>query len=198
MDSKNPFSAHAALPAALQRQLAAGEQVLWHGRPRQGLMLRPADAFLIPFSLLWGGFAVFWEINAWRMDAPLFFKLWGIPFVLLGLYIIAGRFWVDARMRARTHYALTTERILIISGLNGLNGHKLQSLPLRTLPPVTQTERADGSGVITLGHSHPAQWLYGLLPPGWPGAATAAPELHISAHAQHVFQLIRDAQRQAA
>ena len=101
------------LPAALQRQLAAGEQILWQGKPRQGLMLRSADAYLVPFSLLWCGFVIFWEWNVIRLGAPLLFKLWGIPFVLVGLYLVAGRFFTDARRRAHTHYVLTTERLLI-------------------------------------------------------------------------------------
>ena len=193
MRNGNPFSTSKAadlssgvLPEALRRQLAPDEQVLWHDSPRQGLMLRPADAVLIPFSLLWGGFAIAWEINALSMDMPLIFKLWGIPFVLVGLYLIAGRFWWDARLRAHTHYALTNERILVVSGFNG---QKVQSHPLRTLPPITQTERADGSGTIALGSPALIQ-----LPSGWPGAA-ATPELHIKTNVQQVFRSILDAQR---
>lgn len=37
----------------LRRMLLAGERVLWEGQPYTGLILRPIEAFLIPFSLLW-------------------------------------------------------------------------------------------------------------------------------------------------
>src|SRR5438046_585524 len=64
---------------AIQGQLASGERLLWSGRPVEGIVFRPSDAFMIPFSLMWGGFALFWEYSVISTDkAPLFFMLWGL------------------------------------------------------------------------------------------------------------------------
>jgi len=48
-------------------------------------MLERGDLFAIPFSLLWGGFAIFWLYAAVSAGAPLDFCLFGLPFVLIGL-----------------------------------------------------------------------------------------------------------------
>jgi hypothetical protein len=73
--------------------LEPGERVLWSGRPAPGLTFRPADGFLIPFSLLWCGFAIFWEASVLRIPgAPFFFPLFGAVFVAAGLYFVFGRF----------------------------------------------------------------------------------------------------------
>jgi len=56
----------------LERELGVGEQVLWSGQPKRGLRLRAADAFLIPFSLRWAGFAVVWESGLVSSAAPFF------------------------------------------------------------------------------------------------------------------------------
>ena len=131
----------------LQGYLAPGEKLLWSGQPETGLKLRASDTFVIPFSLMWAGFAFFWEYSVLSTNAPLFFRLWGVPFVLVGLYMVVGRFFVDAWVRARTVYGVTSQRILILPG----DTRSLTSLSLRTLPEVTVTERPDGSGTISFG-----------------------------------------------
>ena len=177
---------------SIQFALDRGERELWAGVPRRGLLLRPSDIFLIPFTVLWAGFAVFWEASVVREGAPLFMALWGIPFVAVGLYITVGRFWIDARRRARTVYALTSERILISSGLAAPT---VKSLDLRTLSDVTLHERRDGSGTITFGPTHPFAALYAGA--AWPGVAQA-PSFEMIPSARSVYGLIREAQRSTA
>jgi hypothetical protein len=86
----------------LQRELGGKERLIWSGQPLPGLRLMPADALLIPFSLMWCGFAVFWEATVIASNAPLLFRIWGIPFVVIGLYFVFGRFFFDAWKRSRT------------------------------------------------------------------------------------------------
>src|SRR5205085_12461188 len=156
------------LPSEVQSllgsELEPGERLLWSGIPRQGPLLRPADAMMIPFSLMWGGFAIFWEYSVVHGGAPFFFALWGIPFVLVGLYLIFGRFFYDSFLRARTWYALSDDRAIIISGAFT---RQLQSIKLKTLSEVTMDERADGSGNIRFGPAGQNQFAWSGA--GWPG-----------------------------
>jgi hypothetical protein len=99
--------------------LRQGERLLWVGQPDPRVRFTGADAFLVPFSILWGGFAVVWEIMAiTRSESPLF-VIWGIPFVLLGLYFIFGRFIVKKRRKVATQtagpsFAQGTGQLLIL------------------------------------------------------------------------------------
>jgi hypothetical protein len=70
----------------LQPYLQPDERLLWAGSPDQGVRLRSRDVFMIPFSLVWCGFAIFWTISATSAGAPFFFTLWGLMFVCFGLF----------------------------------------------------------------------------------------------------------------
>ena len=174
-------------------RLLNGENVLWSGRPGQGIVLTPQDGYLIPFSLLWCGFAVFWESSVVNMHAPLFFMLWGVPFVLVGLFMVIGRFLVDAWLRRRIHYAVTDQRLLII---RGEPFGKFTALGLKQLPQADLIERTDGSGTIRFGS--PANWAsvgyrgWGL----WLGPALSpTPQIFRVGDVRKVFNLVQEAVR---
>ena len=173
--------------------LSRGERLLWCGAPRRGLLLRPTDAALIPFSLMWGGFAIFWEWSVMRSGAPFFFRLWGVPFVLAGLYIMIGRFFADARIRANTVYALTNQRVIVSSGLFTST---VKSFAINNISELSVTEKSDRSGTITLGPT-PAWWMSSGF--NWPGGNRAmAPSLEFVPEVQSVYQQIRAAQLAAS
>ena len=174
----------------LRRELVPGETLRWTGQPRQGMRFRATDIIMIPFSLLWAGFILFWEWNAVYSAADWIFVLWGIPFILVGLYITVGRFFADRSIRARTYYGLTERRALIVSGLFA---RQVKSLDLRSLPEIGLTERRDGSGTISFGASNPLAAIWDGVP--WPGAGKLqAPSFDLIDNARHVYEQVRHAQ----
>ena len=75
---------------AVEHHLSSGERLEWVGHPDPRRHFTRSDRFLVPFSIVWGGFAVFWEASAIAGGAGTFFALWGMPLVLLGLYSMVG------------------------------------------------------------------------------------------------------------
>lgn len=139
-------------PATLTALLIADERILWWGAPQQKFMLMPRDGVLIPFSLVWGGFSIFWEWNVLASKAPASFALFGLPFVAVGLFLIGGRFLVDAWLRARTTYALTDRRVLIVR--TGA-WPSVRALFLDRLPETTLLAGRGGRGSIRFGTASP-------------------------------------------
>jgi hypothetical protein len=177
--------------SSIRGLLRPGERVLWEGRPDiRAYSLRGAW-FLIPFSILWGGFAIFWEYSAITRGAGPFFILWGIPFVAIGLYMAFGRIYVARREAANTSYAITDQRVLVETGAFR---RRLTQLDLRDLPMAQLEDGGGGRGSITFGASG-----YFRVPPGWPtlgmygqpAAFMAIPD------AARVFRTLQDAKDEA-
>lgn len=179
--------------STVERELRPDERLLWKGRPRGGIMFRGSDVFLIPFSLLWGGFVIFWEFTALFMmpknnPAGWLFPLFGVPFVLAGLYIVFGRFLVDAKIRETTEYAITNRRALIVSGLFS---RKIKSIELKSAPEITLVERADRSGSITFGATpYYGWWMQSNL--WFPGISTQ-PAFDMIDNVRNVYEIIEQA-----
>jgi hypothetical protein len=121
--------------------LDPGETLLWTGAPATGLRVTPrglaislGSLFLLSFAVLWtaGAGVGLWS-GAWREESgflrvfAIAFPLFGLPFIAAGLYGVIGHYFIDARTRARTRYALTNRRALI-----ALNGRErmLRSWPI--------------------------------------------------------------------
>lgn len=174
----------------LRTNLGSGEKLIWTGKPKTGILFRSSDAFLIPFSLLWGGFAVFWESTVFVTDAPMLFKLWGIPFVLAGIHIVIGRFFIDAKKRANTIYGITTDRVIIKSGVLSTD---IKSLNIKTLSDITINQKNDNSGTITFSASDTRySMMQGL---DWPGVKQP-PRLEFIEDVRSVYDKIIELQRQ--
>ncbi|WP_426512980.1 hypothetical protein ACPPVO_21425 [Dactylosporangium sp. McL0621] len=132
----------------VETSLLPGERIVWDGRPVRHRVFRRADVLLVPISLLWCGLAVFWESGVLFSGAPFFFVLWGAAFVLVGLYVVAGRFVVRAVSSRRTRYTITDRRVLVHSGWSG---SRLRTEYLHALPPPVITQEPDGSGSLAFG-----------------------------------------------
>ena len=121
----------------LQAHLRADEQLLWYGVPDQRVRLAPADAFLIPFSIMWCAFAVFWESSVVAGGGPVFMEAWGVPFIAMGGYFVVGRFAFKRYRKGRTVYGITSQRAVIA------DPRSFSDMPLQR-QPVTVRRTRDG------------------------------------------------------
>ena len=184
----------------IQKELDSDERLLWAGMPKQGTIFKSSDVFMIPFSLVWGGFAIFWEYMALTMvpkaqNAPdgfaLLFPLFGIPFVVIGFYIIFGRFIYDSKKREKTFYGLTDQRAIIVSGVFSKS---VKSLNLKTMSDVSLSEKTNGYGSIVFGQEH--QMMPMFMSGGFPGmGGTTTPKFELIENAKHVYKQLKEHQK---
>jgi len=147
-----------------QHELLKDEKILWTGQPETSVLFTKADIYLVPFSLLFGGFAIFWEMSVLFMKdesgqgAPIFFLLFGIPFVLIGLYLIFGRFIWKNFKKKRTYYAVTDKRVIVVTKTFSEN---IIAEFIDRIPSISKTISSAGIGSIRFGNTSWMVSMYG-------------------------------------
>jgi hypothetical protein len=140
----------------IQPELMSGENIYWAGMPNPAVIFHSDDWTTIPFSLVWTGFFVFWEAQAfglWGNRAAkndIFMELWGIPFLVMGNYMVWGRFLFDAWAKRRTYYAVTNRRVLV---LQEAWNRKTSMMFLDTIPQIEREGSA--TGTLWFGTKYP-------------------------------------------
>ena len=172
--------------SALSDRLLPGERLVWSGRPGQGLLFTGRDVLLVPFSLLWCGFALFWEVTATHDHAPGFFPLFGAMFVWVGLYFVFGRFLVDAWVRQGMAYGLTDRRALISKPWPFAD---FVAVSLDRMSDANLKESGSGRGTIRFGQAAPMWGGRGMST--WSPALDPTPQFLAITDARTVFDLIQ-------
>jgi hypothetical protein len=167
-----------ANPSGERWWLQFNEQTLWEGTPDPTVIFAKQDRILVPFSLLWTGFALFWETGAsvagWFPGA-----IFGLVFVAVGLYMVIGRFFYKRWDRRRTQYVVTNRRALVLRS----GGRSLQEAPIVFAPMQVELARdgrhgsviwsldqASGSSRFVNRGTVSSTWLIGT---GWPGSGSS-------------------------
>lgn len=120
----------------LLREIEPGETFVWHGKPELWpfVMMGPLNKFvLVPFSVFWAGFFIFIEVQMIAARSTIGATL-VFPFVVLGLYLVVGRFLAGIRCWKNTFYLVTNRRIIIQTGTLWL---RIIRLDLSAVPSVT-------------------------------------------------------------
>ena len=125
------------------------ENVLWFGQPnpvRLALTTLPIFIFAIP----WTAFALFWMYGAAGFKFPpdfseggfSYFPLFGVPFVLIGIAMLASPLFAYAKA-FRTLYIVTNKSARIVT--TGRT-KKVETFSANDIGKIERKEKPDGSG----------------------------------------------------
>jgi hypothetical protein len=138
------LDAYSQSKAVIQRELAAGESLLWSGRPDPVRSSRAAYGCWV-FAVPWTAFSVFWMLMAsgvlsGKLNLP--FALFGLPFVLVGLGMLMAPRWAYASAK-KTVYAVTNQRLIVMT--EG-RFRSVKSFYADDIGSLERRERPDGTG----------------------------------------------------
>lgn len=171
--------------ADFESYLKPGESILWTGQPKPGIQIRDADMILIPMSIILIGFSIILNYTLFHYRANLILLIFAIAIGIAGIYGGALRFFSDAAKRARTHYCITTHRVIV---LTAKQKPAIKTLPLKNIDRMDITEEKDGSGFIIFGNTNP---LYPWLLGGFYFSHDAVPGLELLPDAKLVYNILQ-------
>ncbi len=140
--------------SSIKDYILADERLLWTGKPVKEIRLLPSEKIIMVFGAFWTAFSAFWIAMAYAGTAEMegdaimanIFPLFGIPFLLVGLYLMIISPIRAKRKRKNVEYALTDKRVLIFYN-NKIQS--LQAFKYNEIQNISFGCDADGVGIVT-------------------------------------------------
>lgn len=127
------------------------EKVLWKGCPDTSVHFTSVDLFYVPLNIIFMWFV----LKDFVIDG---FDVFGIPFILAGLYDLVGRFFLKQFRKGRTVYYVTDKRIII---LDKSKNKILQEQDIKLIRHINKNVRRSGIGTVEFGNQTIIQLLGG-------------------------------------
>jgi hypothetical protein len=180
--------------------LQPGETILWQGQPVPDLRWRdmisgrlPIGVFFTLFSLFWIGMATTMVASVEGPVLPvLLFPFAGLPFLAIGLYMLAGHVVWDALVRRGTWYTLTDRTAFVATEI--LGRRKLDHYPLAEMAGLELVDGVPGDVIFgSVTHAFPPRVAaIGRGRQQLVRTGTSQPGFRQIAEARQVWRMIRD------
>lgn len=135
-----------SIPEGWEGILDEGETILWQGRPVTGVRLRDFFGFPLIFGLFFTGFSLVWITMARMMtrgEEFSIFPLFGLPFLLVGLYVSFGLPFGKDYVRKRSWYTLSDRKAYVATELFGRR--RLKAVPYAEMNILELEDGSPGS-----------------------------------------------------
>ena len=173
------------IDSIIEGELYQDERLLWKGRPGRLFIVKGADYI----SLLGVLFLLSVSVSAMvGIGAPPSAMIPMTIFFSFGI----GRIPYQAWLRSRTGYAVTSERVLIVT--EGFS-RNIKSMPLLTLSNVELSERRDGRGTIVFDGVGTGRLTATAR---YRGEPVPRPSFEMISDARDVHEIIMAARREAS
>ena len=119
----------------IQKKYFHDETVLWSSCPDALSYFVRADIFLLPLSLLAGGFLLsnaYLSFILMLRGQSMAFSLSGITCLLIGIYLLIGRIWYRHKRLSKNIYFVTERRIFVF---NTLRDSVILDMPIEEVQP---------------------------------------------------------------
>lgn len=135
-----------SIPEGWEGILEEGETILWQGRPVTGVRLQDFFSFPLIFGLFFTGFSLVWITMARMMtrgEEFSIFPLFGLPFLLVGLYVSFGLPFGKDYVRKRSWYTLSDRKAYVATDLFGRR--RLKAVPYAEMNILELEDGSPGS-----------------------------------------------------
>lgn len=181
--------------------LEEGEHILWQGQPVPGIDWSQLFGPQTIVGAVFTGFSMFWMAASAMMistgDTPFpfnLFPLFGLPFLLIGLFMLFGHVLLDAYVRRGTWYSVSTRQFFIARNIYGRK--RLEAVRIANVSEVKLLDETPGSVIVEV--ERPLGFHTSQRPGrGVGGMATERQTYRLAriAEARQVWQMLRDQQR---